>query len=263
MAVCHDRAMKELDDWTLTTFTAGDETREVYRKDPPGGGRTGVIVLHEIPGIQPVLVDFANELAGHGHIVLLPRLFGTPGAGYSVANIAGDVWRFCVRREFSIFARGRTSPVAGWLRALARDLHEEVGGEGVGVVGMCVTGGFALAMMTDAPVIAPVVAEPSLPAAVGLPRGARLRGADLGLTPSDLEAVKSSSRQVLGLRYRCDPAVGSRWETLERELGERFIAVDFDGKGHSVLTRDRQQAGVDRVIAFLDEKLRIASAEPE
>src|SRR5690606_24689458 len=116
---------------------------------------------------------------------------------------------------------------------------EEVGGAGVGVVGMCFTGGFALAMMADAPVIAPVLAEPSLPAAVGLPRGARRRGADLGLSAEDLEAVKASSAQVLGLRYRCDPAVGSRWETLERELGERFIAVDFDGKGHSVLTKDR------------------------
>ena len=60
---------------------------------------------------------------------------------------------------------------------------------------------------------------------------------------------------MLGLRYRCDPAVGTRWETLERELGDRFLAIDFDGKGHSVLTKDRQQAGVDRVIAFLDEKL--------
>ncbi|NYE19956.1 dienelactone hydrolase family protein [Microbacterium immunditiarum] len=254
--------MKELDDWSLTTFSAGDETREVYRKDPPGGGRTGVIVLHEIPGIQPVLVDFANELVDHGHIVLLPRLFGTPGAGYSLPNVAGDLWQFCVRREFAILARGRTSPVAGWLRALARDLHEELGGEGVGVIGMCFTGGFALAMMADAPVIAPVVAEPSLPAAVGLPRGARLRGADLGLSPDDLRAVKSSSTQVLGLRYRCDPAVGSRWETLERELGGRFFAVDFDGKGHSVLTRDRQQAGVDRVIAFLDEKLLAGASRP-
>jgi len=247
--------MKELDDWTRTTFSAGDETREVYRKEPPGGGRTGVVVLHEVPGIEPVLVDFANELVDHGHIVLLPRLFGTPGAGFSFANVAGDLWQFCVRREFSIFARGKTSPVAGWLRALARDLHAEVGGVGVGVVGMCFTGGFALAMMADAPVIAPVLAEPSLPAAIGLPRGARRRGADLGLSPGDLEAVKASSTQVLGLRYRCDPAVGTRWETLERELGDRFLAIDFDGKGHSVLTKDRQQAGVDRVIAFLDEKL--------
>ncbi|MEZ3161816.1 dienelactone hydrolase family protein [Microbacterium sp. BWT-B31] len=246
--------MHELESWARVEVTSGGETRPVYRK----GDGTGVIVIHEFPGIAASLVAFADEVVARGHTVVLPHLFGTPGAGMTFANVAGSVWQFCVRREFSVFARGRTSPIAGWLRALARQLHDEVGGTGVGVVGMCFTGGFALAMMADAPVIAPVLAEPSLPAAAGLPRGARLRGADLGLGPEDLEAVRSSSCEVLGLRYRTDPAVGTRFATLERELGDRFIAVEFEGKGHSVLTRDRQQEGVERVLDFLDERLAAA-----
>ncbi|HWI31275.1 MAG TPA: dienelactone hydrolase family protein, partial [Microbacterium sp.] len=243
--------MKELASWTRTDVTHDGETREVYRK----GAGPGVIVIHEVPGIHPAFVAFADEIVARGFTVLLPRLFGTPGAGFTAANLAADAWQFCVRREFSIFARGRTSPIAGWLRGLARRLHNETGGDGVGVVGMCFTGGFALAMMADAPVIAPVLAEPSLPAAIGLPRGAALRGSDLGLDARDLDAVRSSGCEVLGLRYRTDIATGTRFDTLRRTLGDRFLAVEFEGKGHSVLTVDRREFGVDEVLAFLDRKL--------
>lgn len=243
--------MDALRSWQHDEVTLAGETREVWRK----GSGTGVIVIHEIPGIDDLLVAFAEEVVARGHTVLLPRLFGTPGAGFTARNIAGDLARFCVRREFSTFARGRTSPVAGWLRALARQLHEDVGGPGVGVVGMCFTGGFALAMMADAPVIAPVLAEPSLP----FPIGAK-RGADLGLSPLDLVAVTRKAAEgceVLGLRYRTDAATGTRFDTLRRELGDRFIAVEFEGEGHSVLTRDRQEEGVARVLDFFDEKLDV------
>ncbi|WP_375383923.1 dienelactone hydrolase family protein [uncultured Microbacterium sp.] len=241
--------MQALESWTHTELTFDGETREVWRK----GSGPGVIVIHEIPGIDDALVRFAEEVVERGHTVLLPRLFGTPGAGFTFGNVVGDIAQFCVRREFTLFARGKTSPIAGWLRALARQLHDETGGDGVGVVGMCFTGGFALAMMADAPVIAPVLAEPSLP----FPLGAK-RGADLGLSPADLEAVTHKAAagcEVLGLRYRTDAATGTRFDTLARLLGERFIAVEFEGKGHSVLTAHRQQEGVDRVLDFLDEKL--------
>jgi dienelactone hydrolase len=243
--------MEALESWTRTDVSFDGETREVFRK---GTGR-GVIIIHEIPGIEQNLVRFADEVVNAGFTVLLPRLFGTPGAGFSAANLAGDLRQFCVRREFSVFARGRTSAVAGWLRALARDLRDEVGGEGVGVIGMCFTGGFALAMMAGAPVIAPVIAEPSLPAAVGLPRSAAARGADLGLSPHDLDAVKNSGCEVLGLKYRTDAASGTRFDTLRRLLGDRFLAVEFEGSGHSVLTIHRREFGVDHVLDFLDRTL--------
>jgi dienelactone hydrolase len=119
---------------------------------------------------------------------------------------------------------------------------------------MCLTGGFALAMLADAPIAAPVLAQPASPAPVG-----RARRADLGLSPADLEAVKAKAAagcQVLGLRYESDPAVGTRFDTLRRELGDNFIAVEFPGRRHATLTEHRQQEGVDRVLAFLEEKLK-------
>ena len=82
---------------------------------------------------------------------------------------------------------------------------------------------------------------------------------DLGISRADLESVKAKDAdgcQVLGLRYERDPAVGTRFDTLRRELGDNFIAVQFPGRKHATLTEHRQQEGVDRVLAFLEEKLK-------
>ncbi|HEY7815031.1 MAG TPA: hypothetical protein VIC62_17425, partial [Nakamurella sp.] len=118
----------------------------------------------------------------------------------------------------------------------------------------CMTGGFALAMLAGAPIAAPVLAQPASPAPVG-----KARKAALGLSPTDLESVKAkvaAGCQVLGVRYVSDPAVGTRFDTLRRELGNNFIAVEFPGRRHATLTEHRQQEGVDRVLAFLEEKLK-------
>ena len=162
----------------------------------------------------------------------------------------------CTSSEFTKLATGVTTPMATWLRSLARSLHEELGGPGVGALGMCFTGGFALAMMVDESVAAPVVAQPAVPFAV-----TKSRGADLNLSPADTEAVVARAAagcQVLGLRYRNDRATGTRFDTLEDLLGENFIGVEFEGKGHATLTEHRQQEGVDRVLAFFQEKLQPA-----
>ena len=118
---------------------------------------------------------------------------------------------------------------------------------------MCFTGGFALAMMVDDSVAAPVLAQPSLPFPVG-----KARAADLNLSPADLTKVKERAAagcEVLGLRYTGDMAVGTRFDTLDPELGDAFIRVEFPGRKHSTLTAHRQQEGVDRVLAFFREKL--------
>ena len=98
---------------------------------------------------------------------------------------------------------------------------------------------------------------PASPAPVG-----KARKADLGLSPGDLASVKAkvaAGCQVLGLRYDRDPAVGTRFDTLRRELGGNFIAVEFPGRKHATLTEHRQQEGIDRVLTFFDDKLKAAS----
>jgi dienelactone hydrolase len=242
--------MGVLDGWTRGSHTHDGTTYPTYRK----GTGPGVIVIHEIPGLTAAVVGFAEEVVDAGFTVVLPQLFGAPGTEMNLATIGRSIGHVCVSREFTKLAAGETAPIADWLRSLARELHAELGGPGVGALGMCFTGGFALAMMVDPSVAAPVVAQPAAPFAI-----TRRRAADVNLSPADLAVVKERAAagcEVLGLRYRSDRSTGTRFETLTRELGDAFLRVEFEGKGHSTLTEHRQQAGVDRVLGFFGEKLR-------
>jgi len=243
--------MDLLHDWVSGEHTASGVTHPTYRK----GRGPGVIVIAEIPGITEDVLEFAEEVVGQGFTVVLPHLFGSVVSPDSTMAVLGSLRQACVNREFNKMRLRQTSPIADWLRSLARELHSELGGPGVGALGMCFTGGFALAMMVDESVAAPVLAQPSLPFPVG-----KARAADLNLSPADLARVKERAAagcQVLGLRYTGDMAVGTRFETLTREIGDAFIRVEFPGRKHSTLTAHRQQEGVDRVLEFFREKLLV------
>jgi dienelactone hydrolase len=238
------------DGWTRGSHTHEGVTHATYRR----GTGPGVIVIHEVPGITPEVAAFAEEVVDAGFTVVMPSLFGTDGAPMTARTIASSIGRVCVSREFTKLRTGETTPVAGWLRSLARDLHDELGGPGVGALGMCFTGGFALAMAVDPAVAAPVVCQPSTPAAVG-----SRRAADVNLSPADLAVVKgrcAGGQQVLGVKFRSDPAVGTRFDTLTRELGDAFLRVELEGKGHSTVTAHRRQEAVDAVLSFLADHQR-------
>jgi dienelactone hydrolase len=245
--------MALLESWTRGEHTdlvnGVDVTHPTYRK----GSGPGVIVIHEIPGLTPSVIGFGEEVVAAGFTVVMPSLFGTPERKMNALSVARTLGRVCVNREFSKLALRETSPMAGWLRSLARELHDELGGPGVGALGMCFTGGFALAMMVDDAVAAPVLCQPSTPFAVS-----PARSRDLNLSPADLATVKDRAAagcQVLGLQFTGDPMTGKRFETLTHELGDAFIRVEFPGRDHSTVTEHRQQEAVDRVLAFFHEKL--------
>ena len=241
-----------LDGWEPGEFTAADMTYSTYRR----GSGPGVVVIHEVPGITPLVARFADEVVEAGFTVVMPSLVGTPGKPPSPPYLASSLTRVCIAKEFTTFALNQTSPVIAWLRALARNLHDEVGGPGVGAVGMCFSGGFALGMMVDDIMLAPVLSQPSLPLAFG-----KARGADLNLSPDDEEAVIERAEhgcQVLGLRFTEDRAVGDRFTTLREKLGDAFIAIERPSakrSDHSVLTEQRDDPSVERVIEFFREKL--------
>ncbi|MGH9185992.1 MAG: dienelactone hydrolase family protein [Acidimicrobiales bacterium] len=222
-----------LADFSVETFTHEGKTRTVYRL----GEGPAVIVIAELPGITPHVVGFARRVVDIGCTAVLPHLFGEPGSD-DVVGAVRSVVPACVSREFAAWATGRTSPVVGWLRALAAREHERCGGPGVGAVGMCFTGGFALGMFVEPAVVAPVMSQPSLP--LGITRKARR---DIQLDPGDLAAVQRRLEDdpalcVIGLRFRNDPLVpGARFHTLRELLGDRFVGVEIPGRNHSVLTR--------------------------
>ncbi|WP_423832652.1 dienelactone hydrolase family protein [Streptomyces manipurensis] len=240
----------DLSGFTRSTFTHAGATRELLRT----GSGPAVIVMAEIPGITPKVLEFAERVAAVGCTAVLPVLFGEPGrdpdprsAGWPRAGryLASTLWQVCVSREFTLLATGRASRVVDWLRALAADEHERCGGPGVGAVGMCLTGGFALAMAVDERLVAPVLSQPSLPLAL-TPR--RAGAIDIG--PEALAAVRGRCERdglrVMGLRFRGDRLVpAERFALLRRELGDAFVAVELDDDAanpesvlapHSVLT---------------------------
>ena len=253
-----------------SSFSAEGFTYDVYKR----GHGPAVVIVHEIPGLHPLVIRFADRVAEAGMTVYLPSLFGAPerpvSPGYVLKSIVQTI---CMRRTFSVWATKRSSPVVAWLRALAKKAHEECGGPGVGALGMCLTGGFALAMMTEPSVIAPVLSQPSLPFTVGK---ARLRAIDA--SPDEISCArdrfKTEGLSMIGLRFKGDPHVGDeRFARYRREFGEAFEAIEIDDMAtnpdattfpHSVLTVHLNDADPEgqtkqaeaRVIAFFKERLR-------
>lgn len=269
----------QLGDFTADELTHDGVTHRYYRR----GSGPAVIVIAEIPGITPKVIDFARRVADAGLTVYLPSLFGTDGASPQPAGatdlprvgamMSRALTKVCVSREFTIFATGKSSPVVVWLRALAARAHEECGGPGVGAVGMCVTGGFALAMAVDDRMLAPVLSQPSLP--FGFTPGRRR---NIDIAPDDLETVKvrcANGLQVLGARFEGDRLVpGTRFDYLREQLGDAFIGVELPDSAanpealippHSVLTEhlidepgEPTRDTLDQVIDFFRGKLGVA-----
>ncbi len=253
-----------LADYAKFDFTHEGRTFPVYRR----GSGPAVIVMHEMPGLHPQVIRFADRVAAAGMTVFCPSLFGKPGRPvdrpYVLTTMLGVL---CIRREFYVWRGDRSSPVVDWLKALSRQAHRECGGKGVGAVGMCFTGGFALAMMTDPSVVAPVLSQPSLP--IG-----KKVGAQIGASPKEIACVRdrleTEDLSVIGLRFKSDDLVpDARFETYRREFGDRFEAIELEDEDaaeafippHSVLTLHLKEDGPtkaaeDRVIRFFRERTR-------
>lgn len=253
--------------YTEFEFDDGRWSRKVFRR----GSGPAVIIIHEMPGMHPLVVRFADHVAEAGMTVFLPNLFGTPGRpptpGYAIGQMLRGI---CIAREFDVWATDRSSPIVDWLRALARKVHGECGGRGVGAVGMCFTGNFALAMMTEPSVVAPVLSQPSLP----LPIGSKARAAAMGVSDAEVACARrrfaEENLSMIGLRFRGDGFVpDARFETYKRTFGDKFEAIELDAKDaapapmppHSVLTLHLDdRAGTptkhveERVIAFFKER---------
>lgn len=255
-----------LANYTAFDFNDGRWRRKVYRR----GSGPAVIVIHEMPGLHPLVIRFADRVAAAGMTVFLPSLFGTPGkpvtTGYALGTMVKTI---CIAREFNVWANDRSSPIVDWLRALARRAHGECGGRGVGAVGMCFTGGFALAMMTEPAVVAPVLSQPSNPI---LGSGKEHK---TDASPAEIrcarERMEKEDLSMIGLRFFKDKFVPyARFDFYKREFGNRFEAIEIDpkdaapapgGMAHSVLTINlKDEAGEptklaeERVIAFFKER---------
>jgi dienelactone hydrolase len=256
-----------LADFDRDTFTHDGKTRTIFRK----GTGPAVIVIAEIPGITPKVAGFARKVADIGCTAVMPHLFGDPGkdpntsAANGIPYMLSSIVPSCISREFTVLATGKSSPVVEWLRALAGAEHARCGGPGVGAIGMCFTGGFALAMATHPSLLAPVLSQPSLPFAAN-----KASARNIDISPAELAVVKdrcaAEGLTVLGMRFKSDRAVpAARFEFLREQLGDAFVAIELDDadanpdskmKPHSVVTEhllDREGSGTRAALdAVLD-----------
>lgn len=230
----------DLADFTQVTLTFNGETKLVHAT----GTGPAVIVMTEMPGITPQVARFARWVREAGFTVWMPSLFGRDGAVGSMDLMYESMSSGCVRREFLAFAAKESSPMATWLRQLAAHAHNICGGPGVGAIGMCFTGNFALTMMLDRSVLAPVLCQPALP--LDDPAAAFM-------TEHELEAVRQrlddDDLTVLAYRFEGDPyCQPARFETLKQAFGDRFVATSLPDScaapggwlpdPHSVVTTD-------------------------
>jgi len=204
-----------LDDFDRREFTFDDATKVVH----VAGTGPAVIVMTEMPGISPHVARFSRWVREAGFTVYMPSLFGRDGAVPDAEEGAAVFRRACVSAEFRAFGANQSSPVTIWLRALAKQAHETCGGPGVGAIGMCFTGNFALSMMLESSVLAPVLSQPSLP--LDDPGG-------LDIAPEDLATVRSRLERddltVLAYRFEGDQVCrAERFAALSAALGDRFV----------------------------------------
>jgi dienelactone hydrolase len=271
--VVGDSPEADLTGWARESFTGGGLTYDVYRRSPDEPG-PGVVLIPEMPGLHPGVLALGNHLVDNGFTVASPSLFGAPGAPAVGPGAAAALLKGCVAKEFAAFATNKKRPISDFLRALARDLNAKTPGPGVGVIGQCFTGGFALAAAVDDSVLAPVLSQPSLP----LPLTPKQRR-DPGVSEEEMRVIEKRAADdglcALGLRFSADPlAPGARFATLKQRLGDAFEVIEIDSSrgnpggfgraAHSVLTREvREQDGQQayearrRVVEFLRTQLAV------
>lgn len=212
----HVEADDTLDDFEKRSITLDGAEKAVY----VAGAGPAVIVLAEMPGISPHVARFGRWVRAAGFTVYMPSLFGRDGAVPRVGEGVEVFKRTCISAEFQGMAGEKSSPAIRWLRGLARLAHSECGGPGVGAIGMCFTGNFALSMMLEAPTLAPVVCQPSLP--LEDPAGVGLSGQELARIRAVLE---QRDLTVMGYRFEGDKwCTAQRFAAYSRALGHRFIA---------------------------------------
>lgn len=205
-----------LDDFTPRRITLDGAEKVVH----VAGNGPAVIVMTEMPGISPHVARFARWVREAGFTVYMPSLFGRDGAVPGVEEGVAVFKRACVSAEFRAFAANESHPVTQWLRALARQAHAECGGPGVGAIGMCFTGNFALSMMLEPAMLAPVMCQPSLPMD---------KPAAMNIDPVELAAVGERMRRedltVLAYRFDGDRHCrAERFAAFAQVLGDRFVA---------------------------------------
>lgn len=220
--------------YTKGEFTANSSqgksiVHDVYER---GEGKVCVII-QELPGIGLETLRLADTFVERGYKVVLPHLFGPIGK----TSVAGNLFRvFCMRKEFSVFSKNKTSPIVDWMKALCKKVKEDNGVNGVAVIGMCLTGNFAISLMAEDAVLAGFASQPAMPF--------QTQNA-LHMSEDDVTKIKTKLDAVGPMhcgRFEKDKlCAAQKFDLIKRKFNdgkERIVLHELPGKGHSILTLD-------------------------
>ena len=252
--------MSKYEKWAFTAPLASGHpvTHDIYSQ----GSGPVVVIIQELPGIGKSTLWLADMFVERGFTVVLPHLFGPLGRTSLLGNTARV---FCMRREFTIFEKNKTSPIIDWLRALCQKLRTDHKVDGVATIGMCLTGNFAISLMADDAVLAGVASQPSLP----------IRHHDcLHMSQADIAQVRDALDQkgaMKAYRFEGDPlCTAAKFRAIYAAFNDDKTRVEtgvMPGKGHSVLTRDfvnekghPTSEAFEEVVAYFGQRLRRAEA---
>ena len=228
----------------------GFEPRQVLRLGPPSG--PSVVLLHELPGLSEKTLALAQCLHDQRFTVYVPLLFGSIGQD----SVSRGYWQACVRGDFACSAPSTTSPALVWIEALCQRASE-LAGAPVGVIGMCLTGSFPLALLRTRAVEAAVVCQPTLPFSVigGAPSDDQKT--DLGISGKDLAEALRSDVSFLALHYTGDRRSPEfRMQRLEDTFKERVAIARIEGDKHSTLVGDFHGGAFADTVNYLKVRLR-------
>ncbi|MEO0024017.1 MAG: hypothetical protein RL196_458 [Actinomycetota bacterium] len=190
------------------------------------GPRPGVVMVHEVFGIDDVMRAQMTRLAEAGYVVIMPDLFSRGGA------------RKCLTATFRALANGHGQAFEDIEAAKQMLLARPDTTDKVGVIGFCVGGGFALVLAN---------------------RGYDASSINYGMLPKDIDAVLDGACPIVGSFGAKDAQLKGSAKRLEVGLQARGIAHDvkeYANSGHAFM--NPKQAGGP----FFGTLLRISGAKP-
>jgi carboxymethylenebutenolidase len=204
-----------------------------YAKPPGQGPFPGLLVIHEIYGLNDNIREIAGRFAGEGYAALAVDLFANRGRAW------------CMMQAFyGMLFRPLDNPLLSDLQGAVEVLRKLPGVDGrrVGAVGFCMGGGYALQLaITD--------------------HGLKAASVFYGTNPRPLEAVAQAC-PVLG-SYPDKDFTASHARKLDAALTRHEVAHDikiYENTKHSFFGKQRTPFEVDasrdawqRMLAFFQE----------
>lgn len=201
------------------SYPVADAEVRGYLAVPPGspGPWPGVVVIHEVTGLNDDIRSKADEFAAHGYLALAPDLYG------------GKAWFRCVKSAISQ-VRARSGPAFTALEAARESLAARPDCTGkTGVIGFCLGGGFAL---------------------LCAPReGFAAASVNYGIVPEDAEQVLKGACPIVASYGGRDTMGTKPPERLQRALAVLDIPHDvkiYPGSGHRFMT---ESSGAKAVLS--------------